>query len=174
MNDVASPTMRKAAMRTAPPADHRGESDLPLVDFGQGGAMQLLRVDLQSGLWIVRQRMEAGLTLPRHRHTGVVNAYTLTGAWKYLEYPEVNRAGSYLFEPAGSVHTLHVLEDGPTDVWFSVAGANLNLTEEGEVYEVLDAARVLGVYMSRCFKAGLAPPAVIGAEAEIAAYWART
>ena len=33
------------------------------------------------------------------------------GAWKYAEYPEVNRAGSYLFEPAGSIHTLTVLED---------------------------------------------------------------
>lgn len=159
----------------APPASlHRAETDLPFVSFGEGVDLQLLQVDLRQGLWIVRQRMQPGVTLPTHHHTGAVNAFTLAGAWQYLEYPEVNVAGSYLFEPAGSVHTLHTPPNNRevTDVWFAISGANLNLDQDGGVFEVLDAARVLRIYLSRCFKAGLAPPAVIGAEAEITAYWA--
>ena len=157
-----------------PPAAHRNIPDLAFVPFGEGVETQLLQVDLNAGLWIIRQRMRPGVTLPTHNHTGAVYAYTTAGSWKYLEYPDLNTSGSYLFEPAGSVHTLHVPASNTeiTDIWFAIHGANLNLDADGGVYEVLDARRVLRIYMSRCFKMGLAPPPVIGAEAEVAAYWA--
>ena len=67
---------------------------------------------------------------------------TFSGSWRYLEYPEVNTAGSYLYEPAGSIHTLHVPPTNreTTDVWFAIRGANLNLDEQGNVESVWDAA----------------------------------
>jgi hypothetical protein len=73
---------------------------------------------------------------------------TLSGQWKYLEYPEVNRAGSYLYEPAGSIHTLHVPEDteGITEVWFAIFGANLNLDADGNVEMVIDAGLIYEIY----------------------------
>ena len=49
--------------------------------------------------------------LLRHRHTGPVHVFTMAGAWKYLEYEDVNRAGSYLYEPANSTHTFSVIEE---------------------------------------------------------------
>ena len=73
-------------------------------------------------------------------------AFTQRGCWRYLEYPDVvNTAGSYLYEPAGSVHTLHVPDDndGDTDVWFTIHGANLNLDAEGKVELVIDAHSIL-------------------------------
>ena len=89
----------------------------------------------------------------------------MRGAWRYLEYPEVNRAGSYLYEPAGSIHTLQALPSNAevTDVWFAIRGPNLNLDAEGGVTLVLDAGLVLKVYLSKCRKLGLPRPAVIGA-----------
>jgi hypothetical protein len=42
---------------------------------------------------VVRLRAEPDVTIQRHRHTGEVFAFTIAGAWKYLEYPEVNVAG---------------------------------------------------------------------------------
>ena len=57
-------------------------------------------------------------------------AYTTSGAWKYREYEYVNRAGSFLYEPAGSVHTLQCVEN-ETRVWFQMYGVNLNLDAEG-------------------------------------------
>jgi hypothetical protein len=101
----------------------------------------------------------------RHKHTGAVHAFTQSGAWKYEEYPEVNRAGSYLYEPAGSIHTLIVPDDNtePTEVWFAIYGANLNLDANGNVESVFDAGFILEAYLALCEAAGLARPDVIGA-----------
>ena len=144
-------------------AIHRGESDLPFVDFAEGVSLQLLQVDLDQGLWVVRTRFQPGITIPTHKHTGPVFAVTLAGSWKYLEYPDVNTAGSYLFEPAGSVHTLTVpeTEKEVTDVWFAIYGANLNLDANGNVEAVIDAELIHQFYRTMCREKGLGEPDVI-------------
>ena len=147
-----------------PAALHRGERELPFVTFMQGLDIQLLQASVENGLWVVRTRFSPGVTLPRHKHTGEVFAVTFSGSWRYLEYPEVNMAGSYLYEPAGSIHTLHVAPTNHeiTDVWFSIRGANLNLDEQGNVASVWDAAYLTDVYLDLCRKAGHPRPATIG------------
>lgn len=150
--------------RDVPAALHRSESELPFVSYQEGVVFQLLQADIEAGLWVVRVRFQPGCTIQRHKHTGEVFAFTIKGAWKYLEYPEVNTAGSYLFEPAGSVHTLHVLESNQdiTDAWFAIRGANLNLDDKGNVESVLDAAAALEIYVARCRAEGHPIPNVIG------------
>jgi hypothetical protein len=92
----------------------------------------------------VRVRFAPGIQLPTHLHTGAVHAYTFSGEWTYLEYPESppNRAGSYLYEPPGSSHTLkvadHVSED--TEALFVVGGAMVLYGDDGAVIDVIDAA----------------------------------
>jgi quercetin dioxygenase-like cupin family protein len=142
-----------AITETAPSAIHRGEAELPFVDLGDGTLLQLLQVDLAAGVWVVRNQFAAGTTIPTHKHTGHVHAFTQQGSWHYLESPEaVNTAGSYLFEPAGSVHTLHVPESNTevTDVWFTIHGANLNLSADGNVEMVIDAHLILPFYVEMC------------------------
>jgi quercetin dioxygenase-like cupin family protein len=148
-----------------PAALHRAEKDLPFVVFQEGVDFQLLQVDLEAGLWVIRALFKPGVTIQRHKHTGEVFAFTIKGSWKYLEYPEVNTAGSYLYEPAGSIHTLHVPDTNTeiTDVWFAIRGANLNLDEEGKVESVLDAGAVLEIYMALCEASGHGRADVIGA-----------
>jgi len=148
-----------------PQALHRGESDLPFVALGDGTHLQLLQVDVEAGLWVIRTKFEPGVTVPTHKHTGEVFAFTLAGSWKYLEYPEVNRAGSYLYEPAGSIHTLTVAADQTdfTDVWFAIYGANLNLDADGNVETVIDAGLVRDTYFALCEAEGHPRPDVIGA-----------
>jgi quercetin dioxygenase-like cupin family protein len=149
----------------APQSLHRGEKELPFVPYQEGVLFQLLQVNTETGLWIARVRFEPGVTIQRHRHTGEVFAFTLRGSWRYLEYPEINVAGSYLFEPAGAIHTLHVPATNKeiTDVWFAIRGANLNLDANGTVEAVLDATAVLEIYRGQCRALGLAAPKVIGA-----------
>jgi hypothetical protein len=119
----------------APATIHRAETDLPFIDSGNGTALQLLQVDLA------------------------------TGSWYYLESPdELSVAGSYLYEPAGSVHTLHVPESNPdvTDVWFSINGANLNLDDDDRIDSVVDAHSILASYNYLCEQQhGLSDPPVI-------------
>jgi len=143
---------------------HRSETELPFVNFMDGLAVQLLQVDIEAGLWVVRARFAPGLTLPRHKHTGEVFALTFSGSWKYLEYPEINTAGSYLFEPSGSIHTLHApaANTETTEAWFAIRGANLNLNEAGEVESVWDAGFILDTYLALCKEAGHPAPNVIG------------
>jgi hypothetical protein len=94
-----------------------------------------------------------------------VHAFTQSGSWNYLESPEaVNVAGSYLFEPAGSVHTLHVpaTNTEPTDVWFTIHGANLNLDGDGKVEIVIDAHLILPFYRAMCAEQhGIDDPPVV-------------
>ena len=148
-----------------PRAIHRGEDELPFVAAGDGTHLQLLQVDVEKGLWVVRTRFEPGVTIPTHKHTGEVFAFTIAGSWKYIEYPEVNTAGSYLYEPAGSIHTLTVPGDqkGLTDVWFAIYGANLNLDADGNVESVIDAGFMRDVYFALCEGEGHPRPNVVGA-----------
>jgi len=148
----------------APETVHRGVDELPFVSRPDGTELQVLQVDLAQGIWVLRTRFRPDTTLPRHRHTGQVYAFTETGVWHYLESPEaVNRAGSYLFEPAGSVHTLHVPADaGPTLVSFVIWGANLQLDDDDNIYDVTDAHSVLDGYRRLCAEQhGLTDPPVI-------------
>ena len=110
-----------------PRAIHRGEEELPFVALGDGTHLQLLLADIDEGLWVIRTKFEPGVVVPTHKHTGPVHAFTLSGSWKYKEYPEVNVAGSYLYEPAHSVHTLMVPDtnEGLTDAWFAIYQSGL-------------------------------------------------
>jgi hypothetical protein len=148
-----------------PKALHRGEDELPFIEFGPGQELQLLQVDIEAGLWVIRNRFAPGTQVQTHKHTGSVFAFTQKGSWKYAEYPEVNTAGSYLYEPAGSTHTLIVPDTNTevTDVWFTIYGANLNLDAEGNVELVIDAGLVWEFYRDMCAAIGHENPPVIGA-----------
>ncbi|WP_408591799.1 2,4'-dihydroxyacetophenone dioxygenase family protein [Novosphingobium sp.] len=140
------------------PTLHLGASDLPWAEAGDGSALQLLHVDLALGIWISKSRIPPGHKVIKHFHTGMVYAVTLQGGWFYEESPEaVNGPGSYLFEPAGSVHTLCTPadQDGDTIAWFAVHGANINLNADGKIVSLIDARAALDIYRGYCKALGL-------------------
>ncbi len=157
----ATPTPA-TAVETPPPSLHRAADALPFVDIGEGNLLKVIQVHHGAGLWIIENVFQAGYVVPTHRHTGPVWGFTRSGAWHYKEYEAVNRAGSVLYEPAGSVHTLECLEDD-TRVWFHMSGCNLNLDAEGRVESVVDGATTLQAYTALCEAQGFdrPPPAVI-------------
>jgi 2,4'-dihydroxyacetophenone dioxygenase len=144
----------------APTAHHLGADDLPFVDIGGGSKLKVVQVDVNEGLWIVENIFQAGFAVQTHRHTGPVYGYTSSGGWKYKEYDYVNRAGSFLFEPAGSVHTLQCIEDD-THVWFQMYGVNLNLDADGNVEQVVDGPGSLAHYLEMCEDQGFPRPNVL-------------
>lgn len=143
-----------------PEAVHYGADDLPFVEIGDGNKLKVIQVDVGQGLWIVENIFQRGYTVQTHRHTGPVYGYTTRGAWKYQEYDYVNRAGSFLYEPAGSFHTLECLEDD-THAWFQMYGANLNLDADGNVESVFDGAGTLDVYYALAEAEGFPRPNVL-------------
>ncbi|MFN3290597.1 MAG: 2,4'-dihydroxyacetophenone dioxygenase family protein [Acinetobacter sp.] len=95
-------------------------------------------LDPDNGVWVIHARFEPGTILPRHFHTGVVHFYTTAGSWHYVEYPEdVQTAGSYLFEPAGSIHTLATPEGA--EGFMMVEGANVNLNDDDSLMFIMDS-----------------------------------
>ncbi len=144
----------------APSAVHIGTDDLPWADIGDGNKLKVIQTKEREGLWIVENIFQNGYEVPTHKHTGPVWGYTRSGAWKYKEYDYVNRAGSFLYEPAGSVHTLMCIEDD-TLVWFHMYGANLNLDADGNVESVIDGATTLAAYYALCDAQGLPRPRVL-------------
>ena len=151
------------AIETAPTAVHIGDDELPFVEIGNGNKLKVIQVKEREGLWIVENIFQNGFAVQTHRHTGPVWGYTRSGAWKYKEYDYVNRAGSFLYEPAGSVHTLTVPQDNTedTDVWFQIYGANLNLAPDGSVESVVDAGLISDAYFALCEMQGLPCPNVV-------------
>ena len=147
-------------IETAPTAIHKGADELPFVDIGGGNKLKVIQVKEGEGLWIVENIFQKGFDVQTHRHSGPVWGYTVSGAWKYKEYDYVNRAGSFLYEPAGSIHTLQCIEDN-TQVWFHMYGVNMNLDANGNVESVTDGAGSLAAYYSLCEAQGLPRPNVL-------------
>lgn len=134
------------------------DEDLPWAEAGDGSAIKLQHVDLNTNLWVSLTRLPPGYQVTKHFHTGLVYAVTLQGRWFYKESPEqISERGSYLFEPAGSTHTLCTPDDvdGDTIVWFAIFGANINLDPEGNVESVVDARAALEMYETYCEALGL-------------------
>src|SRR6185436_3997897 len=61
--------------------------------------------------------------LSRHRHPAPVHGYVIKGTWRYLEHNWIAKAGDYVFEPPGEVHTLTVDSDDEMITLFHVCGA---------------------------------------------------
>lgn len=141
-------------------ATHLSTEQIPFVELGGGNKLRVLQVKEQEGLWIIENIFQAGFEVQAHRHTGPVWGYTTSGAWKYKEYDYVNRAGSFLYEPAGSVHTLQCVEDD-TRVWFHMTGCNLNLDADGNVESVTDGALTLMGYFAMAEAQGFGRPPVL-------------
>lgn len=121
--------------------------EIPLVRdaLAEGVHFKPLRLDIENGVWVVLATFTPGSRVPLHYHTGTVDAWTISGSWNYMEYADQPQtAGSYLFEPGCSVHTLECPESNTEDtvVLFIVNGANVNFTDDGEFHSILDAALI--------------------------------
>jgi quercetin dioxygenase-like cupin family protein len=109
-----------------------------------GMSVHPLFLDRENGVWVLYGRFEPGTTLPTHFHTGTVHFFTTKGRWNYLEHAEdPQTAGSYLYEPGGSVHTFTVPADASeaAEGFMVVYGANVNFVD-GEYHSMMDTCAV--------------------------------
>jgi 2,4'-dihydroxyacetophenone dioxygenase len=139
---------------------HVGEDELPWVDATGGIWLKVLRVSPAAGIWVVANRFEPGVRLQTHRHTGPVDGFTVSGRWHYLEYDFYSTAGSYIREPAGSIHTLDVPADNTevTEVVFVMEGVNLDLRPDGSVENVIDGTSTLAAHEALAIDQGFGRP----------------
>ena len=125
-----------------PVSRHVKVDDLPWADWWLLEA-KVVRVAEDLSSYTLMTRMPPGTRLPKHRHLGPVSGYTFQGTWRYLEYDWVAGAGSFIYEPPGSVHTLVVEGDEPAIVIFEITGGLVLFDENDNVvgYEDAESAR---------------------------------
>lgn len=85
-----------------------------------------------NGEWTNLLRVRKSGVLSRHLHPAPVHGYVIKGSWRYLEHAWVARAGMYVFEPPGEIHTLVVDEDVEEMItFFHVSAALIYFDEAG-------------------------------------------
>lgn len=123
-----------------------------------GVRIKPIRLDQEAGVWVILVSFAPGSRVPIHYHTGEAEVLTLSGRWNYAEYPDQPQtAGSYLFEPAGSVHTLEVPADNTEDtlMFVRVRGANINFNQDGTFHSILDTSALVFVTELLCQQHGI-------------------
>ena len=138
------------------------ENDIPLLTdlLVPGFSIKPLLVDKELGMTVTIGYGKPGTKVPAHYHTGAVHGFTLKGSWYYDEYPDqLQTPGSYLYEPAGSVHALSVPETNTEDtvVFFVLFGANIGFDEQGNIAGILDAVATQALIEATVERLGLGP-----------------
>jgi 2,4'-dihydroxyacetophenone dioxygenase len=83
-------------------------------------------------------RMEPGVRMPRHRHTGDTHVYNLSGS-RQLHNGEIVGPGDYVYEPAGCVDSWQVVGHEPMLAFLVVMGEAQFLSDDDEVIAVANA-----------------------------------
>jgi 2,4'-dihydroxyacetophenone dioxygenase len=94
-----------------------------------------LLLNTVTGSWCNLLRVRRSGVLSRHIHPSVVVGYVIKGAWRYLEHDWVARAGSFVYEPPGEIHTLVVDEvagEPEMITFFNISGAMVYVDEAGQ------------------------------------------
>ncbi|MFN7148368.1 MAG: 2,4'-dihydroxyacetophenone dioxygenase family protein [Microthrixaceae bacterium] len=138
-------------------------NELPWAELAPGIEMKVLRTGAGTDRYTLMNRFAPGTVLPKHYHHGEVHAWTIDGTWGYLEYDWSASAGDYIYEPAGSVHTLAVPADadGPATIQFVIEKGLDFLDDDGNAFHVEDAETITALYVDTLAAAGIERPAIL-------------
>lgn len=100
-------------------------------------------------------RMEPGVAMPPHRHTGETHAFNLSGS-RRLDTGEVIGPGDYVFEPPGSIDSWDVVGDEPLVALVVVMGEVEDLAPDGSVRGIANAESRRREYADYCRMRGIA------------------
>lgn len=130
------------------PSPVPGKSSRPLRFLrGNRGFVELLR-------------MEPGVVMPLHRHTGETHAFNLSGS-RRLASGEVIGPGGYVYEPPGNVDSWEVVGDELLVALVVVMGEVEDLAPDGHVRGVANAATRFVEYETFCRERGIAMPDLV-------------
>lgn len=111
----------------------------------------------EAGGWTELMRLDPGSLVARHRHTGDVHAFNLTGTRNILSTGEIVGPGDYVYEPAGNIDTWQAIGDEPCIVHIKIAGAVQYLDDVDTVIDTADAASQRAAYLDWCQQHGQQP-----------------
>lgn len=106
--------------------------------------------------WVELMRLDPGVRVALHRHTGEVHALNLAGE-RRLNDGRVLRAGDYVYEPAGNVDWWEATGTEPLIVHVVVKGTVEYLGPHHAVLKRIDTASRVADYRRHCAAFGRRP-----------------
>jgi 2,4'-dihydroxyacetophenone dioxygenase len=132
-----------------------GEDESPYVPYVENVFIRHLAFDVRNNMYANILWVKKGGRLNRHRHRGRVFACTLEGSWRYLEYDWVARAGSYVQESPGAIHTLVSDDPNGMKAIFWLNGSIEFFDDNDSLIETLDVFWFINHYVSYCREHGI-------------------
>jgi 2,4'-dihydroxyacetophenone dioxygenase len=132
-----------------------GEDESPYVPYVENVFIRHLAFDVRNNMYANILWVKKGGRLNRHRHRGRIFACTLEGSWRYLEYDWVARAGSYVQESPGAIHTLVSDDPNGMKTIFWLNGAIEFFDDDDNLLETLDVFWFINHYVSYCSERGI-------------------
>lgn len=123
----------------------RGNAQPWLPTTVPGKSLKLLAVLSDDRGFVELLRMEPGVRMPRHRHTGEVHVYQLAGA-RRLQTGKILGPGDYVYEPAGSADAWEAIGDTPMVAFLVVMGEAQFLSDEDSVVSTANARTMRECY----------------------------
>lgn len=140
---VVNTAMRRAGLEGWIP-EGDGKWSLPLQFLPAGAG------------WVELMRLDPGVRVGLHRHTGEVHALNLAGE-RRLNDGRVVRAGEYVHEPAGNVDWWEATGTEPLTVLVVVKGSVEYLGPHHSVLRRIDTADRIADYHRHCAAVGSRP-----------------
>jgi quercetin dioxygenase-like cupin family protein len=138
------------------PARSISDDEVPWVPLGEGKSFKPLRFLKDNRGFVELIRIDPGVEIPLHRHTGAVHAFNLEGT-RELCSGEVIGPGGYVYEPPGNLDSWKVIGDVTLVVLVVVMGTIEYLGPDNTVTRSFDAETLLGMYREHCEANGLQP-----------------
>jgi quercetin dioxygenase-like cupin family protein len=137
------------------PARFSNTADLPWIPSSTPGkSAKPLRFMADERGFVELLRMEPGVVMPLHRHSGEIHAYNLVGS-RQLCTGEVIGPGDYVYEPPGNTDWWKIVGDETMIALVVVMGTVEFLGPGGTVRGRASAATQLAEYERHCRQHGL-------------------
>lgn len=95
-------------------------------------------------------KVEPGVSVGRHRHTGAVHAFNVSGS-RELGNGEIAGPGDYVYEPAGNADCWRAVGDVPCIVQITLSGRVVYIAEDGSEESFTDTAKLKEQYLNWCW-----------------------
>lgn len=130
---------------------------LPWMPLSLGIAVRPLRFSGHERT--LQLRVEPGVSVGKHRHTGPVHAFNVSGS-RRLGSGELAGPGAYVYEPAGNADCWSCEGEEPVIVQISMTGRVIYVDDAGETLSYTDTAKLRDSYLAWCAKEGVTPLAL--------------
>jgi anti-sigma factor ChrR (cupin superfamily) len=98
-------------------------------------------------------KVEPGVSVGRHRHTGAVHAFNVQGS-RELGNGEIAGPGDYVYEPAGNADCWRAVGGVPCIVQITLSGRVVYLAEDGSEASYTDTPKLKNQYLDWCRSTG--------------------